>query len=137
MAQTILIVEDEQDVATYLAMVLKTNGFTPIVAASVEQGLDEVRQKRPDLICLDIMMPKESGISMYTRLKEDSNLRTIPVIIISGAGQDGAFDFRSYVPDTSIPEPDYYIEKPVTADQYINVINKILPADNGTSGMES
>ena len=137
MAQRILIVEDEQDVATYLSTVLKTNDFEPVVANSVEDGLKKAHRDRPDLICLDIMMPKESGISMYTRLKEDPGLCTIPVIIISGAGQDGTFDFRSYVPDTSVPEPEYYIEKPVTAERYIDVVNEVLSAAKRKSGKES
>jgi CheY-like chemotaxis protein len=128
MARKILIVEDEQDVATYLATVLEANGFAADVADSVEYGLERAQADRPDLICLDIMMPRESGISMYTRLKEDPDLRTIPVVIISGAGQGDVFDFRSYVPDESIPEPECYIEKPVTAEQYIDVINRVLSA---------
>jgi len=134
MARTILIVEDERDVAIYLATVLKANGFVPAVADSVESGLEKARTARTVLICLDIMMPGESGISMYTRLKEDPDLRTIPVVIISGAGQGGGFDFRSYVTDVSVPEPEYYIEKPVTAEQYIDVVNKVLSAGGLTPG---
>ena len=137
MARTILIVEDERDVATYLATVLKANGFVPALADSAERGLEIARTVGPALICLDIMMPGESGISMYTRLKEDPALRTIPVVIISGAGQDGAFDFRAYVTDESVPEPEYYIEKPVTAERYIEVVNKVLSAGKRTPGQES
>ncbi len=131
MAYKILIVEDESDIATYLATVLRVNGFDPTVADDVESGLHMAREIRPDLICLDIMMPKESGISMYTRLRSDAVLKDIPVIIISGAGQDGNFDFRLYVPDQAVPEPDYYLEKPVSADHYLSVVNEILSASPG------
>jgi len=127
----ILIVEDERDIATYLATVLRVNGFDPTVAGDVESGLQVARELRPDLICLDIMMPKESGLSMYTRLRSDDELKTIPVIIISGAGQDGVFDFRRYVPDETVPEPDYYLEKPVSADHYVSVVNEVLAAKPG------
>jgi DNA-binding response OmpR family regulator len=131
MAYKILIVEDENDIATYLATVLRVNGFDPTVAGDAEHGLHLAKELRPDLICLDIMMPKESGLSMYTRLRQDAELKDIPVIIISGAGQDGTFDFRDYVTDKAVPEPDYYLEKPVSADDYVSIVNEILSATPG------
>ncbi len=133
MAYKVLIVEDEADIATYLATVLRVNGFEPTVASDVKSGLRLAQELRPHLICLDIMMPKESGISMYTRLRSDAELKAIPVVIISGAGQDGSFDFRSYVPDTSVPEPDYYLEKPVSAEHYVSVVSELLAAKSGKS----
>lgn len=134
MAYKILIVEDERDIATYLATALRVNGFDPTVAGNAESGLKIAQKVRPDLICLDIMMPKESGISMYTRLRQDRKLKNIPVIIISGAGQNGVFDFRFYVTDETIPEPDYYLEKPVSADRYIAVVNEILSTTSTSLG---
>ena len=134
MAYKILIVEDENDIATYLATVLTVNGFDPTIARDAEAGWEVAKQIRPDLICLDIMMPKESGISMYTRLRKDSRLKKIPVIILSGAGQDGTFDFRLYVTDETVPEPDYYLEKPVSADQYVAIVNEILSATPTSPG---
>jgi DNA-binding response OmpR family regulator len=134
MAYKILIVEDENDIATFLSTVLRVNGFEPAVAGDAESGLHIARELRPDLICLDIMMPKESGISMYTRLRQDDDLKDIPVIIISGAGQDGTFDFRYYVTDENIPEPDYYLEKPVSADHYMSIVNEILSKTPTSSG---
>jgi DNA-binding response OmpR family regulator len=133
MAYKVLIVEDEADIATYLATVLRVNGFEPTVAGDVKSGLRLAHELRPHLICLDIMMPKESGISMYTRLKSDADLKAIPVVIISGAGQDGGFDFRFYVPDTSVPEPDYYLEKPVSAEHYVSVVSELLAAKSEKS----
>lgn len=134
MAYKILIVEDEHDIGTYLATVLRANGFDPTVAGDAESGLQIARRVRPDLICLDIMMPKESGISMYSRLRQDRELKDTPVIIISGAGQNGTFDFRSYVTDETIPEPDHYLEKPVSAERYIAVVNEILSTTPSSLG---
>jgi CheY-like chemotaxis protein len=72
------------------------------------------------------MMPEKSGISIYTSLKKDSSLRDIPVLIISGVSRQGEFDFRSYVPDTSIPPPAGYLEKPIVVDQYLQLISDLI-----------
>jgi response regulator RpfG family c-di-GMP phosphodiesterase len=109
MSATVLIVDDEPDVARYLTMALRANGYTAVTADSVEHGLEEVHKARPDLICLDIMMPRQSGITMYTQLKNDKTLRSIPVIFISGVGHEDPWDFRSFVPDESIPPPELFL----------------------------
>jgi twitching motility two-component system response regulator PilH len=129
MAKKILIVDDESDITTYLAMVLKANGFVPTVARDAQVALDKTHEIQPDLISLDIMMPKESGIAMYKRLKDDPKTERIPVIIVSGVGQEGEFDFRSYVPDESIAEPECFMEKPIDVDEYIRTIRQLTSSD--------
>ena len=129
MAKKILIVDDESDITTYLTMVLKANGFVPTVARDAQVALGMTHEIQPDLISLDIMMPKESGIAMYKRLKNDPKTEGIPVIIVSGVGQEGEFDFRSYVPDESIPEPECFMEKPIDVDEYIRTIRQLTSSD--------
>ncbi len=126
MSRNILLVDDEPDITTYLSAVLEANGYTPTVALDAETGLDAAAKVHPDLICLDIMMPRESGISMYKRLKQDPALRHIPVIIISGVGQGGTFDFRSYVSDASVPAPERFMEKPIDVAEYIQTIEELV-----------
>jgi CheY-like chemotaxis protein len=94
------------------------------VANSVEDGLRLLAAATPDLIFLDIMMPRESGLSMYVRLKENPATRQIPVVILSGVAQKGQFNFRSYIADPSVPTPDHYLEKPVSVDELIEVITR-------------
>ena len=126
MKEKILIVDDESDVATYLATVLRTNGYSPAVADSVDTGLEMAHRLRPDLICLDLMMPRKSGLTMYTRLKKDPVLKDTPILIISGAGQEEGFDFRSYIRDESIPVPGHYMEKPIDIDDYLKVVRRLV-----------
>jgi len=134
MGARILIVDDEPDVATYLAAVLRANGFEPETADSVEAGLRLVRTVHPEVVCLDIMMPEELGISLYTRMRQDATLRDIPVVIITGAAPNGQFDFRAYVSDESIPEPDEFLEKPVAVDEFIAIIKRLVKHDNSEMG---
>ena len=125
----VLIVDDEPDVAKYLAMILRANGYEPSVAHNAEDGHELVGELVPDLVCLDIMMPRESGISMYRKLREGEDTRNIPVVFISGAEQEANFNFRSYLPDESIPEPDGYLEKPINVDRYLEIVKRLTNAD--------
>ena len=121
----ILIIDDEADVITYLTMVLKSSDFDPYAIDNVVSAMNEVERIQPDLICLDIMMPGETGISFYKKLRKDRNFSHIPVIIISGVVQTGKFDFQSYVKDKSIPPPECYMEKPIDVDRYIRTIGEL------------
>ncbi len=134
MSVTVLIVDDEPDVARYLATALRANGYTAVTADSVEHGLEEVHKARPDLICLDIMMPRQSGITMYTQLKNDKTLRSIPVIFISGVGHEDPWDFRTFVPDKSVPPPELFLEKPINAELFIESIEQLMASIRGREG---
>ena len=132
MARKILIVDDESDIATYLATVLRASGFFPTVALNAQSALAMVHETHPDLISLDIMMPKESGITMYIQLKKDQETGDIPVIIVSGVTQEGGFDFRSYVPDESVAEPESFMEKPIDVDEYVKIIKQLTSSKRST-----
>jgi len=124
--KNILIVDDEPDVVAYLSAVLESHNFSLYSAENAEAGLKLAEEVHPDLICLDIMMPKESGISMYTKLRRTSELGDIPVVIISGVEQAGEFNFRKFVKDKKIPPPDFYFEKPIDVDNFIAEIKRLL-----------
>lgn len=125
MSKRILIVEDEKDIAVYLETVLKVNGFKPVVVYDVHSAQKIINDSSPDLISLDIMMPKESGITLYQSLKDNPATKNIPVIIVSGMGEEGKLDFYSFINDKSIAEPDDFMEKPIGVDTYIKNIIKL------------
>jgi CheY-like chemotaxis protein len=126
MSKRILIVDDEADITIYLETVLKVNGFTPVVVNDVHSALEIIDTSPPDLISLDIMMPKESGITLYTNLKSNPVTKGIPVIIVSGMGQEGKLDFYSIIKDKSIKEPECFMEKPIDVDIYIKNIKTLI-----------
>jgi len=125
MKKKILIVDDEQDVVIYLTTLLNRAGYQPTSLSSVTDFISETRRAKPHLICLDIMMPEESGLSLYRKLKKDVVLKDIPVLIISGVARDSEFDFRSYVPDETVPLPDFYLEKPIVIDDFLRVVGQL------------
>jgi CheY-like chemotaxis protein len=118
-AKKILIVDDEPDVVAYLTVVLESSGYKAYSAGDIKTAIQIVKKIHPDLICLDIVMPKETGISFYIKLQQEQDLKEIPVIIISGIIESEKFNFRSYVKDESIPAPQCFMEKPIDIKNFI------------------
>ncbi|MEM2982764.1 MAG: response regulator, partial [Candidatus Bathyarchaeia archaeon] len=79
----VLVVEDEMDMRIFLTTLLETSGYRPIVALNGEEGEKKAISERPDLILLDVMMPREGGIKLFRKLKTDPSLSQIPVVVIS------------------------------------------------------
>ncbi len=125
-AKKILIIDDEPDVVKYLSVVLSDNGYQAFTAESVDEAMDVLIQVKPDLISLDVMMPKKSGISFYQQLKEDSRYKDIPVVILSGIRGETEFDIREFIQDESIPEPAAYIEKPIDVNKFMELIGGLI-----------
>ena len=114
---------------TYLSTLLETNDYEPVVAKDGQEGMQMVREKKPNLVILDILLPKESGVKMYRELKTDDNLKNIPVLILSAISKK-TFTHSQKVLDEfkgkSVPEPEAYIEKPPESDELLETIGKLL-----------
>ncbi len=121
----ILIVDDEPDVVAYLSAVLESNGYKAYSAGDIKSAMKFVKEILPDLICLDIVMPNETGISFYIKLQKEKEFKNIPVIIVSGIIESEKFNFRSYVKDESIKPPKCYMEKPVNIKSFIKNIEEL------------
>ena len=87
MSKKVLIVDDDPDVRMFNATVVEESGYTPVEATNGEEGLKMVKRDRPDLVLLDVLMPKQSGIRLYRELKTDKSLIGIPVIMLSGVAK--------------------------------------------------
>ena len=125
----VLVVDDDIDVRVFVSTVLEKNNYIPIVANNGEEGIAKVREGKPDLIILDVLMPKRSGIRMYHELKTDESLKDIPVIILSGIAkrtflrsQEALTEFDKQ----EVPEPDAYIEKPAEPEELAEAIKETL-----------
>jgi CheY-like chemotaxis protein len=124
MKKKIAIIDDEQDIVTYLSSVLQDNGFEVCSATNANDGFDLVRTQRPDLVCLDILMPEETGCSLYKRIKDDKTLKGIPVLIISGLNVQQELG-RLFGSNGDRREPDGYIEKPIDLAVLIDAIQRL------------
>jgi DNA-binding response OmpR family regulator len=84
----ILIVDDEMDLVSVLRMGLEIEGFEVIEAMDGEEGLRRARQDRPDLMVLDLMLPKMDGYKVCRALKFDERFRNLPILILSARSGD-------------------------------------------------
>ena len=87
MAKKILIIEDEELLLNLLKSKLSELGYEVFTALDGLQGLEAIREVVPDLILLDIIMPKMGGFELLEKKQEDDSIKNIPVIIISNSGQ--------------------------------------------------
>ncbi|MGD8513818.1 MAG: response regulator [Deltaproteobacteria bacterium] len=129
MGRIILSVDDEDHVREFVSTVLEENGYTPIQATNGEEAMDIIERSRPDLIIMDILMPKESGIRLYRKVKTSESLKDIPVIIYSGVAKRTALRAQAAQTESGgerVPDPDAYLEKPVTPERLAAAVKKIL-----------
>lgn len=129
MGKKVLVVDDDPDVRMFSITVLEENGYEPIEATNGEEGMTLIRQEKPDLIILDVLMPRESGIKLYRELKTDDELKNIPVVILSGINEKSFLRSQKALTEfggAEVPTPEFYLEKPVEAEELANTINKIM-----------
>ena len=129
MAKKVLVVDDELDMRTFITTLLETNGFKALAAQDGVQGLEMARKSKPALVILDVMMPRESGITLYRTLKGDPDLKDIPVIMLSALSKKTFFHSQKVLDEykgEKIPEPAAYIEKPPEPDELLEAIRKSL-----------
>ena len=123
MGKTILVVDDEPDVVTYLAAVLMDHGYDTLEAYNGEDALEKVIRDKPDVVTLDITMPEMSGVRAYRMMKEDATLKSIPVIIVTGISHD----FKQFISSRSqVPPPEGYLEKPVKPEDLLAEVKRLV-----------
>ena len=129
MAKRVLVVDDELDMRTFLTTLLETSGYKPLSAVDGKEGMEVAREKKPSVIILDVMMPNESGISMYRELKNDPELKDIPVVMVSALSKKTFFHSQKVLDEykgEKIPEPADYIEKPPEPEDILEAIQNCL-----------
>ena len=125
----ILVIDDAPDVVLYLKILLEDHNCIAFAAHDGDTGFKIAKEEHPDLICLDIMMPKKSGVTLYKEQKQDKKLRDMPVVVISGLESAYGFEgpkFRRLVPTPNTPEPLAFIEKPINAFALVRFLSKTV-----------
>lgn len=124
-AGKILIVDDDHDFAQLMEFDLKKKGYAVVKACNGEEGLEVALREKPDLIMMDIKMPKVDGYTLVRRLKKDTETQNIPLIVLT-----------SYEPMKDMFEMegvnDYFV-KSVNMDGLLRTIEKLLSQSKGPS----
>jgi len=126
----ILVVDDEDDVRTFLSTALTAAGFEVVTACDGFEALEEVKRQPPDLISLDLVMPKRSGVMFYRDLNKNKEWAKIPIIIVTGHARDDLG--KSDLKELTMSGPGIYLEKPIKPDNYIAAIKKTLGMDTSS-----
>ena len=124
MKKKVLVVDDEKDVRDYLQTALEDAGFQVETASGGMEALNAVKRDPPDLISLDLVMPRHSGAKFYRELHKDKSLHRIPVLVVTGHARDemGKADFD----EMTMSGPGVYLEKPVRPKSYVSAVRKLL-----------
>jgi len=116
----ILVVEDERDIRELIGFTLRFAGFEVVLAANGAEAIEKAPQVQPDLILLDVRMPRMTGYEACRHLKENPATSTIPIVFLSAKGQDGEIK-RGL--DSGAVE---YIVKPFAPDELTSQVKDIL-----------
>lgn len=118
--QTILVVDDEQDLLDLIEYNLKKEGFDVLKAENGQQGIQMAKEHNPNLVLLDIMMPKMDGLEVCDQMRADSSLKHIPIIFLTARG-----DEKTEVEGLDKGADDY-ITKPISTTKLISRIKAVL-----------
>ena len=88
MEKKVLIIDDEPELVKALEVRLRTEGYEPVAALDGEEGLRKAREENPDLIILDIMLPRIEGYEVCRRLKSDESCKHIPIMMLTVKSQE-------------------------------------------------
>ena len=126
--KTVLVVDDEPNVRLYLQTVLEDSGFEVQTAANGHQALDRMTEKKPDVISLDLVMPKMSGLNFFKYIQKNKERAGIPVVVVTAHAKDelGSEDFQKLEKHKSEECRIFTLEKPVDAPTYVNTIRQAL-----------
>ena len=147
MAKQVLIIDDDRNTVKYLSVVLSERGYDPVSAADGSEGLRKVKQAKPDLIVLDVMMPKKTGFVLFKQLKKDDQYKDIPILMLTAVSgileeQESQKEETSEKPYDSLREalrkkiremreegllrPEMFVDKPVDPDAFIAKVRELI-----------
>jgi len=116
----IVVADDDLDICELLDISFRKAGFNVRTAIDGMQAFDEIMQVRPDVVVLDVVMPKISGVDVVKMMRKDGVLRDIPAILVSARGQDLEFDF-----DLDVDRVDFVV-KPFNLQDLVRLVKEIV-----------
>jgi two-component system response regulator RpaA len=119
----IVLVDDDRLLVKIIAQVLTMRGMKVAISHDGEEGLRLIREIAPDLIILDIMMPKLDGFTVCRRLKADPDTRDIPVLVFSALGPS---ELQTIYKDAATLGADAYLTKPVQISKLLEQVSALL-----------
>jgi CheY-like chemotaxis protein len=123
MAKKILIIDDEKDMRVYLGTLFKKAGYEVESAPNGEEGVRTAKTFGPDLITLDVLMPKKSGVKAYRELRTAPETGQIPIIILTGLTRQEDF-FNDEL--GAVGAPNAIVEKPIEREAFLETVRGVI-----------
>ena len=120
MMRRILVVDDEPSIVRPLTFILKKNGYEVLTAANGEEGLNAAQTEKPDLIFLDVMMPKKNGYEVCREIKQNPEIKDIYVIILTARGVEPDEEEKKRI------GANEFMSKPFSPIKVVEKVNNIL-----------
>ena len=131
---TILVADDEQDCIDFVRDTFADSPYEIISAADGDEALAVARAKQPQLIILDVQMPKRNGFEVFAELQADEALSSVPVIMLTGIGQRLGMGFSEKDMGQYLGnEPAAYVEKPIEPAVLKQTVTRLLKSDRPTA----
>ncbi len=127
MPKKILIVDDDPDIRDVLTIILESRGYQVVTAQNGIEGLANLKAEKPDLMILDLLMPKMDGFGVMKELREASwaEFKNMPIMILTSVGEEPAR--RRYQLETAVElGMDDYVEKPIAPEALLERVENLL-----------
>jgi two-component system alkaline phosphatase synthesis response regulator PhoP len=147
MVKQVLVIDDDKNTVVYLSVMLNEHGYNPIPACDGEAGLQKIEESTPDLIVLDVMLPKKTGFVLFKQLKKDESYRDVPIIMLTGVSEvlvelesrreetlEKPYDplreaLRRKIQEMreeGLGRPEMFVDKPIDPDSFIDNVRELI-----------
>ena len=127
MQKKILVVDDDPDILEALTMILESRGYQVVTARDGVEGLANLKAEKPDLMILDLLMPKMDGFAVCKELQDPrwSKYKNMPILILTSVREEASR--RRYELETGLElNVDDYVEKPISPDILLERVGKLI-----------
>ncbi len=128
MAKKILLIDDDPDILDAITVILESQDYQVVIAHDGIEGLVNLKAENPDLMIMDLLMPKMDGFAMMIELQDErwSQFRNIPILVLSSVREEASR--RRYELETALTEfcADDYLEKPISPDILLERVAQLL-----------
>ena len=148
MPKRVLVVDDDENTRRFLSVALEANGYEAVTAEDGDDGFQKVQEEKPDLILLDVMMPKKTGFVLFKQLRRKEEFKDIPVIMLTAVAEaleedqshaEGETTERPFdslrdslrraitqMRDEGLVKPEVFIDKPIDPEHLIQEVKKLI-----------
>lgn len=147
MAKKVLVVDDDVNTVKFLSAALEENGYEAVGAYNGKEGLEKIESEKPDLVILDVMMPKKTGFVLFKQLRRSDEHRDLPVIMLTGVAdvlqdldaESEETEGRPYdalreamrkaikeMKEEGLVKPNVFIDKPIDPELVVSKVKELI-----------